>query len=149
MTAAVIAACVAFLAGALVRGWFAAVDRGRWNASWDASRERWRGRVGDLEERLADAQAADYLRSRLGDDTWLYAALAAVYAEVRPGERAENLTVQVRWKDTGDVVLIGIDRGNQVAERAMRLHVTNGEQCWLKTEDVDIPPADSPDWLTG
>lgn len=152
MTAVVIALFVAFLAGYLVRSDFAATER----RDWDASRERWRARVLDLRDRLDRVQgqldesvAADYLRDHLGPDMWLYDALAAVYAEVRPGERAENLTIQVRWKNTKDTVLIGIDRGEAAAERATVLHVTNGDQCWQETEDINLPDPDSPRWGTG
>lgn len=145
MTAVVLVIAVSFLAGYLVRCQFAAIDRRR----WEACRARWRARVTGLQNRLDASLAADYLRDRLGDDTWLYDALAALYAEVRPGERAENLTVQVRWKDSADdTTLIGINLGD-VAERAAMLSVTNGEASWQQPEDIDLPDPDSPRWGRG
>lgn len=152
MTAVVIALCAAFTAGYLLRSHSAATERGRWDNERQRLRKRLRELWGWLEEaealQLANA-GADCLRGRLGADGWLYDALRAAHAEVRPGERAENLTIQTRWRDTGDTVLIGIDRGEQVAERAALLHVTDGETCWQQSEDIDIPPADSPQWRTG
>jgi hypothetical protein len=147
MTAVVVALCVAFGAvGYLARSVFAAIDRGAERRARDASRERWRARVRELQDRLDASLAADYLRDRLGPDGWLYDALAAVYAEARPGERAENLTIQVRWKDSeDDTTLIGINLGD-VAERAAMLSVTNGEACWQQPEDIDLPDPDSPRW---
>ena len=153
MTAVVVAVCVAFLAGYLVRSKSAKAER----KQWLAARCRWRRRLREVQEQLAYAQEqqavalanTDRLRDQLGADEWLYGALRTAHAEMLPGEHAVNLTLEVQWRDARDMVLIGIDRGETVAERAAMVHLTDGERRWQQPEEIDFPEADSPEWGSG
>lgn len=151
MTAAVLMLFAGIVIGVLFRSESAQSEAGQWHAVCERLRARC-GRLAasrDYWRAVAHAEGVRQQTVRLGGDAWLLGALEAVHQEVRPGERAENLTVQVRWKYTSDTALIGIDRGQTVAERAVLVHVTDGESCWQQTEDIDLPPADSPEWHTG
>jgi hypothetical protein len=118
--------------------------------------EAWRARCAllkadrDAERAHAARNAQAPLPSRRGPDPWPWDALEAVLAAMAPGERAGCLTVQARWKDSDDEVLIGIERGSGGAERLMRTACTDEDGGEVFTdEEVDLPCPGSAQWVTG
>ncbi len=151
MTTGVLMLFAGMVIGAVARSELAQPESDRWHALCDSLRARCERLAAERDYWRAVAHSGGVRQpaAPLGGDVWLLGALEAVHGEVRPGERAESIGITVRWKATSYTALIRISRGAAEPERAVMLHVTDGENCWQVPEDVDLPPADSPDWITG
>ena len=141
-----LAMCLGLVLGVLARSAAAWRAEGLWRQRCERLKDRFERMAAIRDAWRAEAEA---LRTSLGEDAWLADGLEALHGELRPGERAENLALLVRWKATADLSHITIDRGEREATRSVLLHATDGETCWQEPEEVDLPPADSPEWITG
>ena len=153
MTAVIVALCLGTAFGWALRSESARAEAGRWRARCNDLRARLRDVHGELDwwRAKARADAERTLRKRLGPDAWLLYALDAVHREMRPGEEAENLTVQCRWRDTTDEVVLGIDRGEMLPERALRIPATMADDDGYAVdgwayEEIDIPEPGHKAW---